>query len=273
MRSRRVARAILIVTLRRLALAAIAALVLLPVLWTVRTSLAPARDMRLLPTLTLEHYRFLLGQPAFYTYVRNSLAVTAATVVIVLVLSLLAGYALAKLRFPGRRLGILFLLVPLIPPLALLVPLISYLYQAGLFNTLAGLIVLNSVFNLPFAVWMTRGFVLAVPDEVEEAAMIDGASRAGIVVRIVLPLTTTGLVAVGTYVFIQTWNNYIYAFAIISSPSQRVVPMGILASLGAWGTQWGPLTAFGILGVLPPIVLLVLGRRAFISGFVGSAGR
>jgi multiple sugar transport system permease protein len=263
----------LAVVLRRAALALIAAVVLLPLLWTLRTSLAPARDLSLLPSPTLEHYRFLLGQPAFYTYLRNSIVVTVVTVTIVLVLALLAGYALAKLRFPGRRLGITFLLVPLIPPLALLVPLISYLFQAGLFNTLAGLVVLNSVFNLPFAVWMARGFVLAVPDEVEEAAMIDGASRLGIVLRIVLPLTTTGMVAVGTYVFIQTWNNYIYAFAIISSPAQRVVPMGILASLGAWGTQWGPLTAFGILGVLPPILLLVLGRRAFISGFVGAAGK
>lgn len=263
----------LIVVTRRVILAAIAALVLLPLLWTLRTSLAPARDLSLFPALTLDHYRFLLSQPAFYAYLRNSLVVTASTVAIVLVLSLLAGYALAKLRFPGRQLGVLFLLVPLIPPLALLVPLISYLYQAGLFNTIGGLVVLNSVFNLPFAVWMARGFVLAVPDEVEEAAMIDGATRLGIVWRIVLPITTTGMVAVGTYVFIQTWNNYIYAFAIISSPAQRVIPMGILASLGAWGTQWGPLTAFGILGVLPPILLLVLGRRAFIAGFVGAAGK
>jgi ABC-type glycerol-3-phosphate transport system permease component len=264
---------VLLVALRRVALASIAAAVLFPLLWTLRTSLAPARDMSLFPSLTFEHYRFLLGQPMFYTYLQNSLYVTVATVLIVLVLALLAGYALAKLRFPGRRLGITFLLVPLIPPLALLVPLISYLFQAGLFNTLNGLVVLNTVFNLPFAIWMARGFVLAVPDEVEEAAMIDGASRIGIVLRIVLPITTTGMVAVGTYVFIQTWNNYIYAFAIISSPSQRVVPMGILASLGAWGTQWGPLTAFGILGVLPPILLLVLGRRAFIAGFVGATGK
>lgn len=259
--------------LRRLALAAIAAVVLLPLLWTVRTSLAPARDLSLLPALTLDHYRFLLSQPVFYLYLRNSLVVTAATVVIVLVLSVLAGYALAKLRFPGRRFGVLFLLVPLIPPLALLVPLISYLFQAGLFNTIAGLIVLNSVFNLPFAVWMVRGFILGVPDEVEEAAMIDGASRVGVLARIVLPLSTTGLLAVATYVFIQTWNNYIYAYAIISSPSQRVIPMGILASLGAWGTQWGPLAAFGVLGVLPPILLLLVGRRAFVAGFVGASGR
>lgn len=261
------------VGLRRVALAAIAVVVAFPILWTLRTSLAPARDFGLFPSLTLEHYRFLLSQPIFYLYLRNSLVVTAASVAIVLAMSLAAGYALAKLRFPGRRFGVLFLLVPLIPPLALLVPLIRYLYQAGLFNSLAGLVVLNTVFNLPFAVWMTRGFILAVPDEVEEAAMIDGASRVGILLRIVLPLTRSGMLAVGTYVFIQTWNNYIYAYAIISSPAQRVVPMGILASLGAWGTQWGPLSAFGVLGVLPPIVLLLIGRRAFVAGFVGAGGK
>lgn len=261
------------VALRRLILALIAAVVAFPLLWTLRTSLAPARDLSLFPVPTLEHYRYLLSQPLFYVYVRNSVIVTGVTVAIVLLLSLLAGYALAKLRFPGRRFGVAFLLIPLIPPLALLVPLISYLYQLGLFNTLAGLVVLNSVFNLPFAVWMARGFILAVPDEVEEAAMLDGASRLGLLARIVLPITTSGMVAIGTYVFIQTWNNYIYAYAIISSPAQRVVPMGILASLGAWGTQWGPLAAFGLLGVLPPVLLLILGRRAFLSGFVGAAGK
>lgn len=254
-----------------LGLLLIALFVLSPLAWALRTSFAVARDFRLFPSLTLENYRFLLSQPLFYTYVKNSLVVTVSSVLIVLALSLLAGYALAKLRFPGRRFGILFLLVPLIPPIAVLVPLIGFMFRAGLYDTLAGLIALNSVFNLPFAVWMARGFILAVPEEVEEAAMLDGASRLGILVRIIVPLTTTGMIAVATYVFIQTWNNYIYAFAIISSPAERVVPMGILASLGAWGTQWGPLTAFGVLGVLPPILLLLLAQRWFVTGFVSAA--
>jgi multiple sugar transport system permease protein len=248
---------------------AIAFLVLFPVYWGLRTSVAAPRDLSFLPQITLEHYRFLLSQELFYVYVKNSLIVSLATVVAVLVPALLSGYALAKMSFPGRQLGILFLLLPLLPSIAVLVPLISYMYRFGLFNTLLGLVVLNAAFNLPFAVWMTRGFMLAVPDEIEEAALIDGASRLGVLVRIVIPVTAMGLFAVGAFVFIQTWNNYIYAFAIISSPDQRVVPMGILASLGAWGTQWGPLTAFGTLGVLPPIILLIIFQRWFIAGMLG----
>jgi ABC-type glycerol-3-phosphate transport system permease component len=247
----------------------IASLVTSPLLWSVRTSLAPARDFGIIPSPTFEHYRFLLSQELLYVYVKNSLIVSLATVIVVLVPAILSGYALARLNFPGRRFGILFLLVPLIPPIAVLVPLISYMYQFQLVNTLFGLIVLNAAFNLPFAVWMTRGFMLGVPVEVEEAGMIDGLSRLGALVRITVPLTAIGLFAVGAFVFIQTWNNYIYAYAIISSPDQRVLPMGILASLGAWGTQWGSLTAFGTLGVLPPVILLVVFQRWFVAGMLG----
>lgn len=256
---------------RWLGFAVIAFLVLFPIYWGVRTSLAAPRDVSLFPTLTLEHYRYLLSQKLFYQYTTNSLLVSLGTVVGVLLAALPAGYALAKLRFSGRRFGVLFLLLPLLPAIAVLTPLISYMYRLQLLNTLTGLVVLNLVFNLPFAVWMTRGFMLAVPDAVEEAAMIDGASRLGIMARIVIPLTATGLFAVAAFVFVQTWNNYLYAYAIISSPAQRVVPMGILASLGAWGTQWGPLMAFGTLGVLPPILLLLIFQRWFIAGMLGQA--
>ncbi|MEX2536636.1 MAG: carbohydrate ABC transporter permease [Trueperaceae bacterium] len=252
-----------------LGFAVIAFLVLFPIYWGVRTSFAEARDASWLPRITFEHYRYLLSQEIFYRYTRNSLVVSLGTVAAVLLIGLPAAYALAKLRFSGRRFGILFLLLPLLPAIAVLTPLISYMYRLDLLNTLSGLVVLNLVFNLPFAVWMTRGFMLAVPDAVEEAAMIDGASRLGVMARITIPLTATGLFAVAAFVFVQTWNNYLYAYAIISSPDQRVIPMGILASLGAWGTQWGPLMSFGTLGVLPPILLLLVFRRWFIAGMLG----
>jgi ABC-type glycerol-3-phosphate transport system permease component len=240
-----------------------------PILWSVRTSIAPDRDVSLVPSVTLEHYRFLLSQELFGVYVKNSVIVSLATVILVLIPAILSGYALARLDFPGRRLGILFLLLPLIPPIAVLVPLISYMYRLQLVDTLFGIIVLNVAFNLPFAVWMTRGFMLSVPSEVEEAGMVDGLTRPGVLLRITIPLTVVGLFAVGAFVFIQTWNNYLYAYAVISSPDRRVLPMGILASLGAWGTQWGSLTAFGTLGVLPPIILLFIFQRWFVAGMVG----
>lgn len=250
-------------------LLAIAFVVLFPIFWGVRTSLAESRDLSFFPKVTLEHYRYLLSQDIFYVYLKNSLIVSLGTVAAILLPSLLGGYALAKMRFPGQRFGVLFLLIPLLPAIAILVPLIGYMYRLELRDTLLGLVVLNVVFNLPFAVWMTRGFMRSVPDEVEEAARIDGASRLGVIRRITIPVTAIGLFAVGAFVFIQTWNNYLYAYAIISSPDQRIVPMGILASLGAWGTQWGPLTAFGILGVLPPVVLLLIFQRWFIAGMLG----
>jgi multiple sugar transport system permease protein len=244
--------------------------ILFPFLWGLRTSLAESYDTRLIPTrLTLSHYLVLISRPEFFAYLQNSLTVTLSSIIFTIVVALLGGYALARMRFKGQRLGILLLILPLLPPVAILVPLVSYFQRLGLYNTPAAVIVANVVFNIPLSVWMIRNFILGNPVEMEEAARIDGCSRWGVLFRIVLPTMGPGIVAVAVFVFINAWNNYLYAFALTSSQSLRVLPQGILSFLGSWGTYWGGLTAAGMLVLLPPVILFLFFQKWFIAGIFG----
>ncbi len=244
--------------------------VLFPFLWGLRTSLAEQLDPRLIPAhFTLRHYQALLSRPDFFLYLRNSLAVASASILITLVISALGGYALARLRFKGKNMGGLLLILPLLPPVAILVPLITYFQRLGLYNTLSAVIVANVVFSLPLTVWMMRNFIVSNPVEIEESARIDGCSRCRLLFSIVLPMVGPGLVAVALFVFINSWNTYLFAFALTSSQSLRVIPQGILAFLGTWGTYWGGLCAAGILALIPPVALFLVFQKWFIAGVFG----
>jgi len=241
-----------------------------PFIWGLRTSLAPSFDPQLLPArYTLEHYRIILQRAEFYQYALNSLIISAASIAGVLFVAMPGGYALARLRFRGKRFGGLLLILPLLPPVAVLVPLVRYYQQLGLYNTLLAVILTNIVFNVPLAVWMLRNFIMSCPVEIEEAARIDGCSRIATLARIVLPMMAPGVVAVSLFVFINSWNNYLFSFALTSSQSLRVLPQAILAFLGMWGTYWGGLCAAGLLVLIPPVLLFLLFQRWFVQGMFG----
>lgn len=243
---------------------------LFPILWGVRTSLADRYDYSIIPSkITFENYIGLFKRPVFWYYLRNSLIVTFGAIATVLPISLLAAYALSRFEFKGRQYGILFLILPMLPAIAILVPLIRYMGQLGLYNTLGAVILTNAIFNLPFAIWMLRNFLIATPYEIEEAALIDGCSRLQVLWRVALPMMLPGLIAVVLFVFISTWNNYVYAFALTSSPMIRVLPQGIFAFLGSWGTDWGGLTSLGILTIIPPVVFFLFFQKWFIAGLFG----
>jgi ABC-type glycerol-3-phosphate transport system permease component len=247
-----------------------AVFMLFPLLWGIRTSLAPALETRLIPShLTLEHYASLLGRSEFFFYMRNSLLVSLSSILITVLFALLGGYALARMKFRGKGLGALLLVLPLLPPVAILVPLVSYFHKIHLYNTLFALVCANVVFNLPLTVWMLRNFILSHPVEIEEAARLDGCSRWACLFRITLPLLGPGLISVALFVFINSWNSYLYAFALTSSQSLRTLPQAILAFLGNWGTYWGGLCAAGMLVLLPPVVLFLAFQKWFIAGIFG----
>lgn len=208
----------------------------------------------------------LLSRPYFLLYLRNSLLVALAAIAIVLVLAIPGGYSLARFKFPGHQLGLMLIILPLLPPVAILTPLLAFFHKLGLYDSLVAVIIANVIFNLPFAVWMVRNFILSNPEEIEEAAQIDGCSRLRMLIKIVIPLMIPGLIAVAVFIFINAWNNYLYAFAFISSQELRVLPQGIVSFLGSWGTYWGGLTAAGMLAIIPPIVLFLVFRRWFIKG-------
>jgi multiple sugar transport system permease protein len=241
-----------------------------PFFWGLRTSLADRYDMGLIPSrLTLEHYQVLITRPEFFFYLRNSVVVSFCSIMITVLVALLGGYALARMKFRGQKLGALLLILPLLPPVAILVPLVSYFQKLGLYNNLSAVIIANVVFNIPLSVWMVRNFILGNPIEIEEAARIDGCSRWGVLFRIILPTLGPGIIAVAVFVFINAWNNYLYAFALTSSQSLRVLPQGILSFLGSWGTYWGGLTAAGMLVLIPPVILFLFFQKWFIAGILG----
>lgn len=248
----------------------IAIFALSPILWGLKVSFTPRYEVSLIPSrLTLEHYRYIFSRPEFLGYLRNSVIVATGAIIIALPLALLGGYALARFHFPGKQFSFLFLVFPLLPLIAVLVPLVTYLNRMGLYNKLTGLIIVNSVFNLPLAVWMIRNFLVEVPIEIEEAAMIDGCSQLQVIRRITIPLMVPGLVAATVFIFITTWNNYLYASALITKPSLRVLPQGILSFIGTWGTYWGGLTAAGMVALAPPVILFFLFQHWFIAGLLG----
>jgi multiple sugar transport system permease protein len=241
-----------------------------PFVWGLRTSLADSADLNLIPRqITLTHYSAILQRPEFYSYFYNSILIAGASILAVVVIAVLGGYALARLKFRGQKLGGLLLILPLLPPVAILVPLVTYYQKMGLYNTLLGVVMANIVFNLPLAVWMMRNFIVSCPYEIEEAARVDGCTRLEALWRIVVPMMGPGVVAVALFVFINSWNNYLFAFALTSSQDLRILPQAILAFLGMWGTYWGGLCAAGLLVLIPPVVLFLLFQRWFILGMFG----
>jgi ABC-type glycerol-3-phosphate transport system permease component len=253
----------------------IALIVFFPIAWGIRTSLTASQQLGG-PTsgvIHLDSYRYILSQPLFMVYLRNSLLVAMGAVIVALPMAVLGGYALARFEFPGKRLSVLLLVLPLLPAIAVLVPLIIYMRVIGLYNTLLAVILASVVFNTPFAVWMVRGFMLSIPQEIEEAAAIDGCSRLGGLWRVTLPLAAPGLIAVGIFILINAWNNYLYAFAFTTSPNLAVLPQVLLRFLGAWGTNYGGLTAAATLAMIPPVALFLVFQKWFIMGMLAGTGR
>jgi len=198
--------------------------------------------------------------------------ITLGAIAIVFPVSLTAAYGLARFKFRGRNfLGLSFLILPMLPSTAILVPLVSYFNKLGLYNTLFSVTLVHSIFNMPLAIWMLRNFIINTPVAIEEAAMIDGLSPFQTLFRITLPMIAPGIVSVVVYVFINCWNNYTFSYALTSSQSHRVLSQGVLSFLGSWGTYWGGLTAIGIITLIPPIVLFLIFQKWFVAGMFGES--
>src|SRR5207244_3745222 len=187
---------------------------------------------------TLANFRDAMGRPYFWSDVKNSLIVVGVVVLLSLVLAFLAALALAKFRFYGRKAFIVLIIgVQMVPLNALIIPLYIMLSRAGQVNKLSGVIVMYLTFVLPFTVWTLRGFLLGVPKELEEAAMVDGSTRFGAFVRILLPLVAPGLVATSVFAFIQAWNEYLIAYVFLHSPNKQTLTVWLAAFTTERGTE------------------------------------
>ena len=269
---------------------AVFAVMVFPVFWMVSTAFKPDVEITsLTPTWlttspTLDHFRDAIDpqqHPGFWDAVKNSLVIVGTTVVLSIVLAFLAAVALAKYRFTGRKLFVVLMIgILMLPAVGLVIPLYVVLARYGLTNqedplptgALAGLIVTLLAFLLPFAVWTLRGFVLGVPRELEEAAMVDGSSRLGAFVRILLPLVAPGLVATSIFVFITAWNEYIFANVILSSQSNHTLTIWLSYFTGtSRNTDWGALMAASTLTAIPVVVFFLLVQRKIAFGLTAGS--
>jgi N,N'-diacetylchitobiose transport system permease protein len=250
-----------------------------PVYWMVVTSFRPRLDIQSVnPTPlpipgTLDNYRAVFDREFFFDALRNSLIVTLLTVLIALTVAFFAAVAIARFRFIGRRAFIItVLLVQMIPAEALIISLFQVLDGWQLTNTVVGLTLTYLVFVLPFTIWTLRGFVGALPIDLEEAAMTDGASRLRAFLTITFPLIAPGLVATGIFAFIQAWNEFIFALVIMNRPDTQTLPVWLQAfNEGARGTDWGGVMAGSTLITIPVLVFFLAIHRRVTSGLTAGA--
>jgi N,N'-diacetylchitobiose transport system permease protein len=272
--------------LRRLGLDVVGLLVFVvmvfPVYWMVATAFKQGNDVlsyrpQFLPTdPTLASFRDAISRDYFWSSVRNSVVVVLAVVAISPVLAFLAALALAKFRFRGRRgFVVLVFAVQMVPLAALIIPLYIALSAVHQVDRLSGVVISYVALVLPFCVWTLRGFVAGVPKELEEAALVDGSTRLGAFVRILLPLVGPGLVATSIFAFIQAWNEYIIAYVLLSSQEKQTVTIWLATfTTGTQrGVDWGTLMAGATLTALPVVVFFVLVHRRIAFGLTAGAVR
>ncbi|MDQ0472048.1 carbohydrate ABC transporter permease [Labrys wisconsinensis] len=248
-------------------------LLLLPILWVFAASLRPETDITgggLMPTrLTLEHYAAIIGRRDFMIALGNSLIVGIAVTLVTTALAVPAAFALSRLRFGGKGLfGFLILGTQMLPSLVVMVPLVVIFRNLGLNNTLTGLTITHLALGMPIAVWMLKGYVDAIPRELEEAAMIDGCSHVGAALRIVIPLIRPAIVAVGTFAFVLSWGEYIMALALITKSEVKTLPLALQALFDPYSFSWGQIMAGGSVIAMPAILLFLLFRKQLVGGLL-----
>jgi ABC-type glycerol-3-phosphate transport system permease component len=255
-----------------------ATVVLFPVFWMASSSLKPgpelfARDLTLLPVnWTLENYRNVWLHTNFPIYFWNSFQVAAISTVLSVVISMYAAYALARIRFAGRyAFGMLMLVTQMFPHILLVLPLFLIIQRVGLLNTHAALIIAYTSFSLPFTVWLLRGFFEAIPEELEEAAAIDGASQLATFHRIILPLAGPGLAAVTMFGFIRGWNEFLFALVFLQSRNLFTLPIGLANFQEEYTFRWDLIMAGAGIITLPVLALFLLMQRFIVQGLLGGA--
>ncbi len=252
---------------------------ILPIYWVVITSFKTNLDIfggaPLTPPWhnpTLEHYQYVFrpagtSSVAVGAYLANSAVITLGTVVTTTVIGMMAAYALARFRFRGRTaVTIGFLLIRMVPPLAVVVPIYSMMRGIGLLNTRVGLLIVYTAFMTSFVIWMMRGFFQEVPVELEEAAMVDGCTRLGALWRIVLPLAAPGIIATAIFSFLGAWNEFAFASLLTSSNASQTATVLIASQISFDQVFWGRIAAIATVLIVPVLIFFALVQRNLVRG-------
>jgi N,N'-diacetylchitobiose transport system permease protein len=250
-----------------------------PVFWMISTAFKPDEQINsLTPTWfsghpTLQHFRDAINKPFFWDDLKNTLIIVGATVVIGIALAFLAAIALAKYRFTGRKLFIVLVIgIQMLPGVGLVIPLYVVLARYHQVDTLTGVVVTYLTAALPFSVWTLRGFLIGIPKDLEEAAMVDGSTRLGAFIRILLPLVAPGLVATSVFAFITSWNEYLYARLLLNDQAKQTITVWLSYFLGtSRNTDWGALMAASTLTAIPVVIFFLIVQRKIAFGLTAGA--
>jgi len=247
--------------------------VLFPFYWMLLTSLRTpkgvyVREGRLVPRdLTLRNYQFIFEKRPTLLWLRNSTMIGLVSSTIAVLIAVLAAYSIARLSYRGNRIvarGVLF--TYLMPGSLLFIPYFIMMFNLKLINTLPALVLAYQSFNVPFCAWLILGYFRTIPEELEDAARIDGCSRMGVLLRIVLPLSAPGIVTAFIFAFTGCWNEFLYATVLISSGDLRTLPTGLGSYIHGDVFLWGPLMATAIITTIPPVILFMVVQRYVVSG-------
>ncbi|EME53109.1 carbohydrate ABC transporter permease [Amycolatopsis decaplanina] len=255
-----------------------ALLFVFPTYWMFTSSLkTPGQvlspDYDLVPlSVTFDNFVSALTKPGFTTYLTNSLIVTLGAVLCSLVAGVLAAVPLSRMRFRGRKGFLLLVLIAQLAPFeALLIPMYLLMRDAGLLNQLPSLLLVYFAATLPFTCWMLYGFVNGIPYDLEEAAMIDGCSRAGAFRRVTLPLLAPGLVTTSVFSFITAWNEFLFAFVFMRDQNKQTLPVWLSSFRTAFSVDWGGIMAASVIYAVPALVFFIIVQRKLVSNLTAGA--
>jgi ABC-type glycerol-3-phosphate transport system permease component len=257
---------------------AISAFALFPIYYVAITSLKPrseiyTRTPDLWPSDPQWHqYTRVLGEGHVGRALVNSLIIAGATTLICVVVAGMAAYALARLDIPLKRtLLMLILTTQMFPLVVLIIPLFVLMRNADLIGTYQGLVITYLAFTVPLAIWIMRGFIVTIPEELEHAAMIDGATRVGAMFRVILPIAGPGLVATATLSFIAAWNEFMLALTFMNEEQRKTLPLVLQSFVGRGDTDWGAVMATSVIYTLPVVIFFLLLRKRLMLGMTAGA--
>lgn len=250
-----------------------------PLLWMLLTSLKPQSELFLIPPVllpsevTLEHYRELLEGTPFLNYMKNSIWLATGTTLVVIIIATLGAHSLVRFSYPGRdRLARLVLFTYLLPSVVLIIPLYFLMIRVGLANTLASLVIAYTTFALPYALWLLRSFMAAIPLDLEAAALVDGATRMQAFFDIILPQAIPGIVSTALFTAILAWNEYLFALVLVNSDAVRPLTTGVMNMLvTSFNVEWSLLMAASVMMSVPLIVVFIFLQRFLTRGFGAGA--
>ncbi len=222
--------------------------------------------------ITLEYFAKILANPQYQRYFINSSILAISTLLVSIGLGLPAAYGFSRSRVPGGSIilfGIMALLM--LPPVTLIIPYFRLANALGLFDRLAGLIVVNVAFTLPIVIWLLKGYLDSIPVDLEEAALIDGCSRLQALQKILLPLIVPAIVGIGTYIFVQAWNEYLFALILTDTPSSQVITIGLSLFFGQRVRDWNSIMALSTLSSLPLLFIFIFFQRWVVQGMTSGA--